>query len=332
MKVVTGSLTAGAVMAGATATLLPLAMMTSMGVSDVALSPVSSCTIDSSGMTVDELDREQMQNAATILEVAVSLRVPPRGQAIAIATAMQESGLRNLDYGDRDSLGLFQQRPSQGWGSPSEVRDPERAARAFFGGPNSPVRNTGLLSIKDWQDMELWEAAQAVQRSGFPTAYAKWEGLANDVVSKLSGADTTCEPLAVGDWTLPISDGYTLTSGFGSRVHPITGAVRFHAGLDLAAPTGTPVRTVASGTVTWSGVVSGYGNLVRVRHRGSIETYYAHLSSYAVRPGQQVQAGELIGRVGSTGNSTGPHLHLEIRHNGEPTNPDPFLREKGLQP
>jgi murein DD-endopeptidase MepM/ murein hydrolase activator NlpD len=332
MKVLVGSLVGGAALAASTAALLPLAMMTSMGVSDVALAPVSSCTVDASGLTVDDLDSEQLKNAATIIGVAVSLKVPPRGQAIAIATAMQESGLRNLDYGDRDSLGLFQQRPSQGWGSPSEVRDPARAARGFFGGPTSPVKNGGLLSVKGWQDMELWEAAQAVQRSGFPTAYAKWEGLANDVVTELSGATSTCEPLAAGNWTLPISTGYTLTSGFGSRVHPITGEVRFHAGLDMAAPTGTPVRAAAAGEVTWAGVVSGYGNLVRIRHAGNVETYYGHLSAFVVRAGQQVQAGDLIGKVGSTGNSTGPHLHFEVRHNGEPTNPDPFLREKGLKP
>lgn len=332
MKLIPISLLGTSALLAASAILLPLSMMASMGVSDVALAPVSSCTVDSVGVTVDDLDADQLRNAATIIGVGVSLKVPTRGQVVAIATAMQESGLRNLDYGDRDSLGLFQQRPSQGWGTASEVRDPQRAARAFFGGPTSPVSNTGLLSVPGWHDMPVWQAAQSVQRSGFPTAYAKWEGLASDVVSNLATADTACEALAVGDWTLPLDSGYTLTSGFGSRVHPITGEIRFHAGLDMAAPTGTPVHAVTAGRVTWAGASDGYGNLVRIQHAGGIETYYGHLSTFTVKAGQQVAAGDLIGKVGSTGNSTGPHLHLEIRHNGEPTNPGPFLSQKGLKP
>ena len=90
-------------------------------------------------------------------------------------TAMQESTLRNLDYGDRDSLGLFQQRPSMGWGSPAQVREPAYAAAAFYGGPDSPTGNRGLLGIPRWQQLPLTVAAQAVQRSAFPNAYARWE-------------------------------------------------------------------------------------------------------------------------------------------------------------
>lgn len=313
------------------AMLLPLAMMGAMGTNEVALTPVSSCTIGTSELTVDELDDEQQKNAGIILGVAVQLKVPPKGQAVAIATAMQESGLRNLDYGDRDSLGLFQQRPSTGWGTATQVTTPEYSAQAFFGGPDSPTRNAGLLDVPRWQDLELTVAAQTVQRSAFPTAYAKWERLANDVVSKLAGADVTCEPLATGSWTLPVVR-YTLTSGFGSRVHPITGAVRVHTGIDMAAPTGTPVRAATNGVVEVAGPSSGYGNLITIRHATGIETYYGHLSRIDVRPGSTVSTGDLIGAVGSTGNSTGPHLHFEIRHNGTPANPDPFLREKGLNP
>jgi tetratricopeptide (TPR) repeat protein len=89
---------------------------------------------------------------------------------------MQESELRNLSYGDRDSLGLFQQRPSAGWGTPEQVMDPVYAAQAFFGGPNSPTSGEppGLLDVDGWADMPLTQAAQAVQRSAFPDAYAQW--------------------------------------------------------------------------------------------------------------------------------------------------------------
>lgn len=123
------------------------------------------------------LDAEQIANAALIISVGRELGVPDRGIAIALGTAMQESWLMNLDWGDRDSLGLFQQRPSAGWGTPEEVRDPVRAARAFYGGPADPngLLTRGLLDIDGWQDMSFADAAQAVQISAYPDRYAQWE-------------------------------------------------------------------------------------------------------------------------------------------------------------
>ncbi|MGY4954845.1 C40 family peptidase [Streptomyces nigrescens] len=113
--------------------------------------------------------KEQIPNTKTILATGVVMKVPARGQIIALATALQESGLRNLDYGDRDSLGLFQQRPSQGWGTAQQVRDPVHASTKFY---------EALLKVSGWQSMTVAQAAQAVQASGFPDAYAKWEPLA----------------------------------------------------------------------------------------------------------------------------------------------------------
>lgn len=123
------------------------------------------------------LDAEQMANAQLIIRVGRELGVPDRGIAIALGTAMQESWLRNLDWGDRDSLGLFQQRPSTGWGSEAEVRDPVRATKAFFGGPSDPNgnRTRGLLDIPGWQDLPFAQAAQAVQISAYPDRYLTWE-------------------------------------------------------------------------------------------------------------------------------------------------------------
>ncbi|QCQ15752.1 LysM peptidoglycan-binding domain-containing protein [Microbacterium sp. RG1] len=124
-----------------------------------------------------ELDAEQAQNARTIIRVGREMGVPERGIAIALGTAMQESWLRNLDWGDRDSQGLFQQRPSTGWGTIEEVRDAERATRAFFGGPADPNgnRTRGLLDIPGWESMAYADAAQAVQISAYPDRYARWE-------------------------------------------------------------------------------------------------------------------------------------------------------------
>lgn len=122
-------------------------------------------------VSVSGLDdpEEQIPNAKTIQATGIAMKVPARGQIVALATALQESRLRNLDYGDRDSLGLFQQRPSQGWGTAAEVRDPVHASTKFY---------EGLLKVSGWQSMTIAQAAQAVQKSGFPGAYAKWEPLA----------------------------------------------------------------------------------------------------------------------------------------------------------
>ncbi|MFC8012405.1 C40 family peptidase [Streptomyces cinereoruber] len=113
--------------------------------------------------------KKQIPNAKVIVATGVQKRVPARGQVVALATALQESTLINLDHGDRDSLGLFQQRPSQGWGTREQIMDPVYSSTKFY---------DGLVKIKDWEQMPVTVAAQKVQRSGFPDAYAKHEPLA----------------------------------------------------------------------------------------------------------------------------------------------------------
>ncbi|QKJ21188.1 LysM peptidoglycan-binding domain-containing protein [Microbacterium hominis] len=127
--------------------------------------------------SVAGLNAEQAENARLIIRIGRELGVPDRGIAIALGTAMQESWIRNLDWGDRDSLGLFQQRPSSGWGTPAQLRDRSHAIRAFYGGPSDPngSRTRGLLDIPGWQSMSFAAAAQAVQISAYPDRYAKWE-------------------------------------------------------------------------------------------------------------------------------------------------------------
>jgi peptidoglycan hydrolase-like protein with peptidoglycan-binding domain len=139
------------------------------------------------GTTYDSLSDEQKQNARTIIGVGKGASVPEYGWVIALATSMQESTLLNIDYGDRDSLGLFQQRPSQGWGTEAQILDPVRSSKAFYG-VATHTSNPGLLDISGWQSMSVTQAAQAVQRSCCPDAYAKWESLARDIVAHESGA------------------------------------------------------------------------------------------------------------------------------------------------
>lgn len=134
---------------------------------------VPRCTAGSFVLTV-----EQAQNAATIAAVGQRLRLPDHAVTIALATALQESKLRNLSYGDRDSVGLFQQRPSQGWGPPAKLRVPRLSSAAFY---------NRLVKVPGWASLPLTEAAQRVQRSGAPDAYAQWEDQARGLARALTG-------------------------------------------------------------------------------------------------------------------------------------------------
>ena len=129
------------------------------------------------------LSAEQRGNAATIVAVGRSLGVSDHGIVIALAAALQESSLRNLPHGDRDSVGLFQQRPSQGWGSAAALQDPATAAKLFFTG--NPGHTRGLLDIAGWSSMNVTTAAQAVQVSAYPKAYAQWEKTAQSLLASL---------------------------------------------------------------------------------------------------------------------------------------------------
>ena len=120
-----------------------------------------------------------------------------------------------------------------------------------------------------------------------------------------------------------------MSSGYGIRVHPITNDKRAHKGIDYAAPTGTPIRTVGDGVVEFAGTQRGYGNVIEIKHRDGKSTVFAHLSRIGVKKGQKVEQGELIGAVGSTGFSTGPHLHFEFRVDGEHRDPLTLVAEGG---
>ncbi len=126
-------------------------------------------------------------------------------------------------------------------------------------------------------------------------------------------------------------EGASLTSGFGMRTHPVLGGRRQHAGIDLAAPTGTPVYATADGVIGRADWYSSYGLYISINHGASMETRYAHLSRLAVAAGDNVKKGDLIGYVGSTGRSTGPHLHYEVRVEGLAVNPIPYMVESEAQ-
>lgn len=141
--------------------------------------------------SVNQLTEQQIDNARLIIGIGRGGNFDDRAIRIALMTALQESSLRNLDAGDRDSIGLFQQRPSQGWGEPTKLNDPVYATKSFYG-INPEIKNPGLEQIDGWHTMSPTEAAQAVQRSALPNAYEQWESLADDLI----GTQTDVEALS----------------------------------------------------------------------------------------------------------------------------------------
>lgn len=154
-------------------------------VHDLPLPTATSCTVKAGGEVT--LDATQMANAATITAVGVRRGMPERAVVVALATAFQESKLENLRHGDRDSLGLFQQRPSKGWGTPEQINDPRYSAGKFY---------AALKKVKGWEKMRVTDAAQKVQRSAYPEAYERWTDqstvLAEALLGKATGA-VACE-------------------------------------------------------------------------------------------------------------------------------------------
>lgn len=151
-----------------------------------AAAPAAAPSSTSGGITL--LDAEMETNARVIVKVGRNLGVSDYGIVIALAAAMQESSLRNIDYGHLDSVGLFQQRPSSGWGTVAQLTNAEHAAKLFYGGPSNPNKGitSGLLDVAGWSSLTVTQAAQRVQISAFPDAYAKWETSARFWLSELS--------------------------------------------------------------------------------------------------------------------------------------------------
>jgi murein DD-endopeptidase MepM/ murein hydrolase activator NlpD len=324
---------------------------------------------------------KQLSHAAVIVGTGSRLGIPPRGFVIALATALQESSLRNMANNnpryplvalrslliphegvghDHDSVGLFQQRPSPpegagSWGSVRELMTPAISAEKFY---------AALKKVNGWEQMRLTDAAQAVQRSGFPEAYQKWEPDASVLAAKLLGVPNIADvgggapiapcgtdvfgpvPVGPGGWVQPVRAG--IVSPFGPR------GLAFHAGVDLGAPRGTPIRAAAAGVVETmrcqasigtcdrdGGVfVLGCGWYVDIRHAGNIVTRYCHMGSRPqVNVGDAVTAGQVLGFVGSSGHSSGPHLHFEVHRNvpsgpfhagrDNAVDPVPFMRQVG---
>jgi hypothetical protein len=184
-----------ALVAGAAVTIWLLAQGSRTGTGSCAVT-----TAAGGNSTTYALTPEQARNAATIAAVGIRMGLPDHAVTVALAAALQESKLRNLSYGDLDSRGLFQQRPSQGWGTAQQISDPVYAATAFY---------EHLQRVPGWQTMSVTTAAQRVQQSGAPGAYAQWEGTARVTAAALTGetaAGLTCSSVDVSHPTGDVAD------------------------------------------------------------------------------------------------------------------------------
>ncbi len=159
----------------------------------------------------------------------------------------------------------------------------------------------------------------------FRELFESWEALDDGGRVDANGMIAPAPQMSVSVPSRMPVEGVRLTSGYGMRNHPILRQRRRHNGVDLAAGYGTPVYATADGRVGRAEWFGSYGNYVQIEHGGNLETRYAHLSSYTVEAGELVQRGDLIGYIGSTGRSTGPHLHYEVRVEGEPVDPLPYM-------
>ncbi|MFT6818613.1 MAG: murein DD-endopeptidase MepM/ murein hydrolase activator NlpD [Myxococcota bacterium] len=189
--------------------------------------------------------------------------------------------------------------------------------RTLLGEVSKSMPEGSLLSgdLEMFGDVLLDELAAQLSATG-----AMLSGGANGIATHV---EHFAFPIASQSAVFPVSG--RLSSAFGSRRDPIEGHDRHHAGMDIAAPTGTKVRAALSGTVVSSGRRGGYGNTVVVEHADGTQALYAHCSRLDVQTGDPIRAGQTIAAVGSTGRSTGPHLHFELRVNGEAVDPESRL-------
>ena len=190
------------------------------------------------------------------------------------------------------------------------------AAPAHAGDTNTAAAAVGAIDTS-----KISGTAQDGDDAQFEQLFAKWEEPAQVASARARVSVPSRMPL----------EDTRLTSDYGMRTHPVLGGRRAHTGVDLAAPSGTPIYATADGVVSKAEWYSSYGNYVSIEHGAELQTRYAHMSRIAVASGARVKKGEIIGYVGSTGRSTGPHLHYEVRISGEAVNPIPYMVESEAQ-
>lgn len=201
------------------------------------------------------------------------------------------------------------------------------AAACFF---SAPAMANSAASADIAAPLRAAEAARSGATATpaddeFHKLFASWKALDAGVLIAAAPAPRSNSGVSIPS-LVPVSSNRSMSSGFGMRVHPVLGGMRAHKGIDLPAATGTPIHASADGVVGKADWFGGYGLFVELEHGGGMETRYGHMSRIAVAEGQRVSKGDVIGYVGSTGRSTGSHLHYEVRIGGEAVNPVPYMQ------
>ena len=266
--------------------------------------PTRTCAADTANMATSTaaLSPTQLANAQLIAQVGISMGVPMPGETIAIATALQESNLLNLGHGDRDSLGLFQQRPSQGWGTPAQILTPAYAARQFY---------THLLHIPAWRTLPTTQAAQAVQHSAYPDAYTKWQDQAQALAARFTGTPT-CTPASSGDETAELAaasiSGYHIPAGTPACVAAVITFALAQLGKPYVYGTAGPATYDCSGLVQAAYASIGV-NLPRT-------TYQQATAGRPIPDIAHLQPGDLLFIPGADGSTQTPG-HVGIYLGGD---------------
>ncbi len=204
----------------------------------IAVSLISPGCTAGIGVNSTQVDPSQAPVAATIAGVAARMALPRRALEIAYATALQESKMTNLSSGDRDSVGVFQQRPSQGWGTAAQLEDPEFAATAFF---------TALVKVPRYTTIPMYQAAQDVQHSADGTAYQQWESDA-----ALLATAYTVTPHAVTCWFKPTSSGHPQLASITARIPVVFGPARSGAHVEAVSRTASGLRVQVGQAQGWT--------------------------------------------------------------------------------
>lgn len=285
---------------------------------------------------------EQLVNAAHIMLAGTDLGLSARDLTIGVMTAMGESSLVVLDHGDDvgpDSRGLFQQRDNGAWGTYEDRMDPHTSATMFF---------EALQEVRGRDTLMPTVAAHTVQRNADPYHYAPFWEPAGEVVQAIGDVDADLtagghvdicnEPpersrdISHDGWAQPAAG--PITSPFGYRIDPVTGTYDMHHnGTDLGGGgDGGAIWAAQDGTIidAYTDPVGAW--VIDIDHGGGLMTRYKHMwaSGVLVTAGDEVSAGDQIGMVGSSGWSTGPHLHFEIHVDGVPVNPEQYLTDVGV--
>ncbi len=237
-----------------------------------------------------------------------------REQMIKLADARSEELWLELDSRDQELAKLWKLVGKKASAKPARKEEGRKALMGSRGGSMSSTlevkrRYQRLMTTIQSNEKEMANLGVA--------AKAYRENRVRQYRERLSSRTPSLWP-CTGD----------LSSGYGSRIHPVYGVGRFHSGCDISAPMGTEIRAAAAGTVSTSGWLGGYGQAIEIDHGSGLSTLYGHCSQLVVPVGTQVIKGQLVARVGSTGVSTGPHLHYEVKINGSTIDPAPYLKEK----